>query len=287
MEFQMIKYINDSFEFFKFVVSYKELGKVVTKYVDNIDKVREQVHMNPHIYSRFRSEVFNPTTDQLERLNEINKLMIDFKENYIEDFNLYVKQGVMLNQDPLLGEIFSKAKFNNKIFLIGILAPIIKQIRVEKSEGGFEMYGRRFASDAMARDNVLGYISKALKDKLYLNIPFPIEEPKYIWKDLDNKFAPLTFAQLSDLSDRLLLHIQASFSAEALTAEALMKMEVVDLVKFNATARFDRIGKKVKYETDPNYQYSELEPIFESAFDKSIKYLMSVEEAKKKSAGIK
>ena len=244
----MLKYINNKFSAYKYLVTYDVKGEPVRAeaFTDNIEDVFQMINTYPTRYSNGISETIEVTPEQEARLAEVNDLNLEHKENYLQDFESYVRFGIMTNQDPALAAIAASSKELTVKFLADRLKPAIKALRDQKSVGGVELFGRKFDSDSLAKENVTGYVTLGLLEiatKGRCNRTFD-------WKDYNNEFTKLTYEQICQLAKLIAGHIQACFSAESLTYVELAKLEVKKLLKFPGNEVFDRVGKNVETEVD-------------------------------------
>ena len=244
----MLKYINNKFSAYKYLVTYDVKGESVRAeaFTDNIEDVFHMINTYPNKYSNGISETIEVTPEQEARLAEVNDLNLEHKENYLQDFESYVRFGIMTNQDPALTEIAASSKELTVKFLVDRLKPAVKALRDQKSVGGVELFGRKFDSDSLAKENVTGYVTLGL-----LEIATKGRcDRTFDWKDYNNEFAKLTYEQICQLAKLIAGHIQACFSAEALTYVELAKLEVKKLLKFPGNEVFDRVGRSVETEID-------------------------------------
>lgn len=244
----MLKYINNKFSAYKYLVTYDVKGESVRAeaFTDNIEDVFHMINTYPNKYSNGISETIEVTPEQEARLTEVNDLNLEHKENYLQDFESYVRFGIMTNQDPALTEIAASSKELTVKFLVDRLKPAIKALRDQKSVGGVELFGRKFDSDSLAKENVTGYVTLGL-----LEIATKGRcDRTFDWKDYNNEFAKLTYEQICQLAKLIAGHIQACFSAESLTHMELAKREVKELLKFPGNEVFDRVGRSVETEVD-------------------------------------
>ena len=244
----MLKYINNKFSAYKYLVTYDVKGEPVRAeaFTDNIEDVFQMINTYPTRYSNGISETIEVTPEQETRLAEVNDLNLEHKENYLQDFESYVRFGVMTNQDPALAAIAASSKELTVKFLADRLKPAIKALRDQKSVGGVELFGRKFDSDSLAKENVTGYVTLGL---LEIAIKGRCDRT-FDWKDYNNEFTKLTYEQICQLAKLIAGHIQACFSAESLTHIELAKLEVKELLKFPSNEGFDRVGKTVETEVD-------------------------------------
>ena len=244
----MLKYINNKFSAYKYLVTYDVKGEPVRAeaFTDNIEDVFQMINTYPTRYSNGISETIELTPEQEARLTEVNDLNLEHKENYLQDFESYVRFGVMTNQDPALAAIAASSKELTVKFLADRLKPAVKALRDQKSVGGVELFGRKFDSDSLAKENVTGYVTLGL-----LEIATKGRcDRTFDWKDYNNEFTKLTYEQICQLAKLVAGHIQACFSAESLTYGELAKLEVKKLLKFPGNEVFDRVGKSVETEVD-------------------------------------
>ena len=244
----MLKYINNKFSAYKYLVTYDVKGEPVRAeaFTDNIEDVFQMINTYPTRYSNGISETIEVTPEQEARLAEVNDLNLEHKENYLQDFESYVRFGIMTNQDPALATIAASSKELTVKFLADRLKPAVKALRDQKSVGGVELFGRKFDSDSLAKENVTGYVTLGL-----LEIATKGRcDRTFDWKDYNNEFTKLTYEQICQLAKLVAGHIQACFSAESLTYGELAKLEVKKLLKFPGNEVFDRVGKRVETEVD-------------------------------------
>ena len=244
----MLKYINNKFSAYKYLVTYDVKGESVRAeaFTDNIEDVFHMINTYPNKYSNGISETIEVTPEQEARLAEVNDLNLEHKENYLQDFESYVRFGIMTNQDPALASIAESSKALTVKFLVDRLKPAIKALRDQKSIGGVELFGRKFDSDSLAKENVTGYVTLGL---LEITTKGRCDRT-FDWKDYNNEFAKLTYEQICQLAKLIAGHIQACFSAESLTHMELAKREVKELLKFPGNEVFDRVGRSVETEVD-------------------------------------
>ena len=244
----MLKYTNNTFSAYQYLVTYDVKGESerAEAFTDNIEDVFFMVNTYPNLYSNPVSEEVTLSTEQLGRLREINDLVLEHKENYAFDFEAYVRYGIMTNQDPALAPIAASSKEATVKFLVDELKPTIKKMRDTKSVSGVELFGRKFDSDSLAKENVTGYVTLGL-----LEIATKGKcDRMFDWKDYNNEFVKLTYEQICQLAKYIAGHIQSCFSAESLTHLELSKMEVADLLKFPETEMYNRIGRVNPEEED-------------------------------------
>lgn len=238
----MIKFENNQFSFYTTKTTFYSAysGKEETIYTDRPEDITFMVNTYPNKYKDLKIEPLVATEDQVARLKEVNDLLIPMRENYIEDFTLYVSKGVMVNRDEQLATLAGKASEATVAFLVDNLKPEIKALRDAKAAGGVELFGRRFDSDSLAKENVVGYVTLGMLDVIATGKC----TREYDWKDMDNNFAKLNYEQICTLAKYMAAHIQSCFSAEALTIMELSKLSVDQLLAYRTNARFNRIGKK-------------------------------------------
>lgn len=275
----MLKYTENTFSFYKYRGSYIVKPDNVTReiFTDNKDDIVLMVNTYPDRFTDLVVEEIVPTVEQTKRLKEVNEFNIDHPDNYISDFTTYVRYGILTNQDPKLNELALKAKDETVKFLVDELKPAIKKIRDAKSIGGVESFGRKFDSDSLAKENITGYVTLGLLDVVATGRC----DRMYDWKDYDNQFAKLTYEQICQLAKLIAGHIQACFSAEALTHVELAKLSVEDLVKFEPTSKYDRIGREVKTEVDhitgktvTTVEYADLAKIYNECYTLALDAIM-------------
>lgn len=237
----MIKFENNQFSFYttKTTCYSAYSGKEETIYTDRPEDITFMVNTYPNKYKDLKIEPLVATEDQVARLKEVNDLLIPMRENYIEDFTLYVSKGVMVNRDEQLATLAGKATEATVAFLVDNLKPEIKALRDAKSVGGVELFGRRFDSDSLAKENVTGYVTLGILDVVASGKC----ERIYDWKDMDNNFAKLNYEQICTLAKYIAAHIQSCFSAEALTIMELAKLSVDQLLAFNTNKGYNRVGR--------------------------------------------
>ena len=275
----MLKYTENTFSFYKYRGSYIVKPDNVTReiFTDNKDDIVLMVNTYPDRFTDLVVEEIVPTVEQTKRLEEVNEFNIDHPDNYISDFTTYVRYGILTNQDPKLNELALKAKDETVKFLVDELKPAIKKIRDAKSIGGVESFGRKFDSDSLAKENITGYVTLGLLDVVATGRC----DHMYDWKDYDNQFAKLTYEQICQLAKLIAGHIQACFSAEALTYVELAKLPVEELVKFEPTSKYDRIGREVKTEVDhitgktvTTVEYADLAKIYNECYTLALDAIM-------------
>ena len=279
----MLKYTNNTFSAYKYLVTYDVKGESerAEAFTDNIADVFFMVNTYPLKYSNPVSEEIILTPEQDARIKEINDLNIEHKENYTFDFNMYVRYGIMTNQDPALASIAASSKDLTVKFLVEQLKPAIKKLRDLKSAGGVEMFGRKFDSDSLAKENITGYVTLGL---LEITTKGKCDRT-FDWKDYNNEFAKLTYEQICQLAKLIAGHIQACFSAESLTHMELSKLDVATLLKFPDNAVYDRVGrvveteedlstgKKTKKEVTPS-NLPDLGKIYDKAYEMALKHIL-------------
>jgi len=275
----MLKYTENTFSFYKYRGSYIVKPDNVSReiFTDNKDDIVLMVNTYPDRFTDLVVEEIVPTVEQTKRLEEVNEFNIDHPDNYISDFTTYVRYGILTNQDPKLNELALKAKDETVKFLVDELKPAIKKIRDAKSISGVESFGRKFDSDSLAKENITGYVTLGLLDVVATDRC----DRMYDWKDYDNQFAKLTYEQICQLAKLIAGHIQACFSAEALTYVELAKLSVEDLVKFEPTSKYDRIGREVKTEvnhitgkTVTTVEYADLAKIYNECYTLALDAIM-------------
>jgi hypothetical protein len=277
----MLKYINNKFSAYKYLVTYDVKGEPVRAeaFTDNIEDVFQMINTYPTRYSNGISETIEVTPEQEARLAEVNDLNLEHKENYLQDFESYVRFGVMTNQDPALAAIAASSKELTVKFLADRLKPAVKALRDQKSVGGVELFGRKFDSDSLAKENVTGYVTLG-----FLEIATKGRcDRTFDWKDYNNEFTKLTYEQICQLAKLVADHIQACFSAESLTYGELAKLEVKKLLKFPGNEVFDRVGKSVETEvdlstgttttTEKKNPSEDLSSIYDSCYAIALKYI--------------
>ena len=278
----MLKYSNNEFSVYKYLVTYDVKGESerAEAFTDNIEDVFHMVNTYPTRYFNPVSETVVVTPEQEVRLQEINALNIEHKENYISDFDSYVRYGIMTNQDPALTEIAASSKELTIKFLIDRMKPAIKALRDAKSVGGVELFGRKFDSDSLAKENVTGYVTLGL---LEITTKGKCERT-FDWKDYNNEFAKLNYEQICQLAKLIAAHIQACFSAEALTYLELAKLEVPALLQFPGNESYNRVGRSVETEVDLSTGVTttaekktpseDLSSIYDSCYNIALKHIL-------------
>jgi hypothetical protein len=267
-------YVKDNqFKFYKFKITYdiKQNGLNIgtVDYVDDVDEARDSIYRRPDIYSNFNSEPLIPTPEQTHRLAAINNVNLQYKENYMWDMRLFVEKGVMFNQDPLLKPLADKGLAATINFLVENLKPEIKKLRDEKNNNGIELFGYKFDSNQFARNNVSQYITIAMKDMVIAKDQAKALDAKYIWKDFNDVHRELTFEQICKLADEMGNHMRACFAAEALTAQALSKKSVPELLSFPANKQYNRIGITEQQVTQPG----DLAAVYEACYQAALQAL--------------
>lgn len=279
----MLKFTNNTFSAYKYLVTYDVKGESerAETFTDNIADVFFMVNTYPFKYSNPVSEEVILTPEQDARIKEINDLNLEHKENYTLDFNMYVRYGIMTNQDPALAPIAASSKDLTVKYLVDRLKPAIKQLRDLKSAGGVELFGRKFDSDSLAKENITGYVTLGL-----LEIATKGKcDRTFDWKDYNNEFTKLTYEQVCQLAKLIAGHIQACFSAESLTHLELAKLEVATLLKFPGNESFNRVGRTVETEQDLTTgkkskkevtpaELPDLQKIFDQAYAVALKHII-------------
>lgn len=278
----MLKYINNKFSAYKYLVTYDVKGEPARAeaFTDNIEDIFQMINTYPTKYSNGISETIEITPEQEVRLAEVNDLNLEHKENYLQDFESYVRFGIMTNQDPALASIAESSKALTVKFLVDRLKPAIKALRDQKSVGGVELFGRKFDSDSLAKENVTGYVTLGL---LEITTKGRCDRT-FDWKDYNNEFAKLTYEQICQLAKLIAGHIQACFSAESLTYTELAKLEVKKLLQFPGNEVFDRVGRSVETEidlstgvtttTEKKTPAEDLSSIYDSCYNIALKHIL-------------
>lgn len=246
----MIYLENNQYKFYKNLVTFTENGITKTSYENDASSLMDMIYNNPRVFKYIKTDLIIPTKEQVDRLAEINNIALEFKENYTYDLGIYVKDGIMFNQDPSLKSLADKSKLNTAMFLIENIKPYIKELRDTKCDGGIKLYGFKFDSNEKARNNVSQYILIALKDKILSPQDFTANEKKYVWKDFDNIYRSLTFDQIKELADTMGWHMQACYAAEDITLVKLSKLTIEELLKFPINKKYNRTGRNIASEAD-------------------------------------
>lgn len=246
----MIYLKDNQFKFYKHLITFTEDGEPKSSYENDYSSVMEMVYNNPRKFKNFSIDFVVPTKEQVDRLNEINAISLEFKENYVQDLSTYVKDGVMFNRDPNLMGLVEKTKAKTIEFLVDNAKPYVKLLRDEKCDGGIDLFGFKFDSNKMARSNVSQYILIALKEKLLSKGDYDAPNRTYVWKDFNDIYRSLSFEQVLQLADHMAAHMQACFTGENLTLIKLSKLSIDELLKFPINRKYNRIGKNVAIEED-------------------------------------
>ena len=271
-----IIYLNNSnsvFMFHKYKMKYYLNGQEVIDYGNDFKTMQSQVIKNPHRYSCFTYEDFRPTTEQVDRLKEVNALPLDpmFKRNTLEDIALYVESNVMVNKAAELSSLSIKATADTKVWLVNLLKPDVKLLRDEVRYGGIPMFGTVIASDQDAKVSVMGYILYGLlQSNINPNATKPwLDSKTYNWKAKNNDFVTLTYAQLIEMAKTLITHEEGCFAAEKLVLDQLLALSVAELTRFRQLAKYNRTGNIV----DQEFTCNELRPIWDNCYSEVLKYL--------------
>lgn len=227
----MVYVENNIFQFYKYKVEFFNTmtDKKVVSYVDDPDGVSRMASKHSHIED-IKINKLTPSVEEYERLKEFNALVLDIKENYINDCGIYVKFGAVLNKDVALKSIYDKSIDKTKAYIIDTLKPAFKRLRVEKELSGITLNGKWFDSDEGGRSaltSAMGLINiqiSAGKD------PKEILNQKVIWKMKDNVHAECTNAELQEVSLLIGKMVADAFKTEAVIGIKLMGYDLDKLL---------------------------------------------------------
>lgn len=249
----MVYVKENKFVFYKYKITYrvKTTNELNTVYTDNKEAIIASLEKNRLHYTLENIEELKLGITEYEKLKEMNDLIKQYKENYINDVTLYIENDIVINKDPILEDIFNKCLDKTKLYLLNVLKPYIKNIRTEYENSGFEFKGHIYDTDDRARTSLLG-VSAAINTDITIN-KLTAEEAlaKLVpWRMQNNETVMLTALELQEAGSKITKYISTCFAAEKLTQDRIMKLEVRDILNFKELNKFKSLLKNRVDETE-------------------------------------
>lgn len=234
----MVKY-TDTWTFYTNRVSFLNNGTEVSEYTDSPSLYEEMVSKAPYQFSNFVNEVIEPTEEQIARLEDINKLKLEYPSSYMHIFQEFVRDGYLgPTDDPLLTKLYKKNQKVAQQQLIEEISKHLSNIKTEKEYGGVEYNGHKIATDLESQSKIsstlLGFMSGM------------ITEVNFKFKD---GFEMLDKEKFIKLAQFVMVHVQICF-----TAESLCKAELPS----KTTEELDKIDELHEIQEWYNNKYDEL-----------------------------
>ena len=232
----MLKFAQDgrNLTFYDFYVKYKDNGVEKTIYTDNVAPTLSLVASAPMRYSLVSHGYWEPDSIYVKRLQKVNMLGLEYPENYYNDLLHYVELGVMTNNSKDLEMLYNDAREDTIRYLVGILAPYLKQCKKDKMSCGVTYKDAKYAADDDTKTNILGYLM--LTDDMSTRVA---------WKDLDGKFQDLSYSDLKEILQLCVKKLAVAFEAEKAALNQLASMSIDALTDFQETRTFSRGGKNI------------------------------------------
>lgn len=257
----MVYIEKEIFNFYNYkTVFYNSLtDKEVVNYTDEPSSIERMVAKHDHM-KNLQIIPLEPTVEQYERLKEFNSLILDIKNNYINDCSLYVEHGAVFNKDKALNSIFEKSKEATKKFIMKVLKPSFKKLRTEKELSGFIHNGKWFDSDAdgrLALTSAMGLVN------IQISAGTPAEtilNEKIVWKMKDNKHFECTYKELQEVCVLIGKMVADAFKTEGKMEQALSKYSIEELLTLKELEDIRIFSKSVSDKT------LDLKEVFEQTF---------------------
>lgn len=184
----MIYFSDNKFSFYTNKVNFtsSQDGKQ-SAYCNYVQDYLDMVKNYPWQFSNLTLEAVVPTVEQQTRLDLLNSLEADYKNNYESECVLFVEHGAILpeSKSSFLVNIQQDYSTTTKAYIKTLQESVwakIKAIRDEKiSSGGHPVEGKWYHSDTVSRSQQTG---------LYLmgeNVPTGL-----MWKTMDGSFVEMT-----------------------------------------------------------------------------------------------
>lgn len=225
MIFIKLNTYTNMFEFLPCKVSWIENDERNEEFTDNPSLFEQNIKSYSSSIHDFKIENYEPTEEQLIRLEEINNIKEEYyKDGFIQQINNFIETGYIDHNYPdfMVNVLLEKYKQNSKKILLEKYAKELASIRYDKEVSGVEFMGKKVKTDRESQSTITSTVvlfNTGSMDK----IDFKCDNGEWL-HELDKDSFLLLAKTVSG-------HVNACFKAESMTNEVLLSYELEQLME--------------------------------------------------------